>query len=243
MSKYIVQAVQREGFRGVWRAGREWQHTPVEVEVLDQEEDPTTEVVDPNGKKRQALDATRIGRKSWAAMMADGRISKTPLEAFKATAVEGDIVKLRARVNELEGELDRAKTENQALKQAMEERVGPQPDSPVPFDSGGALRSTLSKELPPRAASDDALLGNRARAEAFVPPAVAERPMAPNPPATEAPARPPAGVPHPEPAIRGNVPAGHAEPLPGHAPSSSTAMTHHTQSPEIGHMTGGKKGK
>lgn len=111
MSRYIVQAVRREGFRGVWRAGREFSHEPVEVEVLDdQEGDPTLEVVDDaTGKKRTIVHPTRLGMQSWLAVLADGRISKTPVETRAAGSLEAEVVQLRRRVAELEAQLAVAK--------------------------------------------------------------------------------------------------------------------------------------
>jgi hypothetical protein len=248
MAKYIVQAVRREGFNGAWRAQREWSHDPTEVEVLDQEEDPMVEVVDNQGKKRQAVHPTRLGQRSWGELMKDGRLSKTPVDAINAAALEAELARLRRRLAELEGELGAAQTKNQALEQQMTERAGPQPDSPVPFDEGGAIRRKLGDELPPRAAGDS-LAGKRGQAEAFTPPVVAERPVAPPPPATEPPAQPPAG-PAPREPVRVNVPAGErVAPAVAEPGSRTPEVTQHSHSPEIPHGTGqhehhehGKKG-
>lgn len=108
MSKYNVQAVKRPGFETVSRGGRAWPSAaPVEVEVLDQEECPTIDIPDGPGKTRKMLDPKRIGRKAWASVVADGRLSKTPVGLGEVGASE-EVTALRTRVAELEQKLAEA---------------------------------------------------------------------------------------------------------------------------------------
>lgn len=94
MSKFLVQAARRSGFAGVWRAGRLWpSESPIEVEVLEQDECPQVPV---EGAKppRMQPDPSRIGRVAFAAVMKDGRLSKTPVDARDAANSMAKVVEL-----------------------------------------------------------------------------------------------------------------------------------------------------
>jgi hypothetical protein len=104
MSKFLVQAVTRPGFQTASRGGRAWPSaTPTEVEVLDQDECPRIPV---EGKPGQTqLDPARIGRKAWAQVMADGKLSKTPVSAVDASAAQQEAAQLRDEMASLKAEL------------------------------------------------------------------------------------------------------------------------------------------
>jgi hypothetical protein len=76
----LVQAVVGEGYDGAYRAGRKWPATePLAVEVLDQDDDPPgleeDWIVDGVRKgKRTVPDPNRIGKRSFEAIKADGRL-------------------------------------------------------------------------------------------------------------------------------------------------------------------------
>lgn len=123
-----VRAVQRENFQGVWTEHRFWPSgEALRVEVLDTDEDAPkiTQPILEHGTGRQigereVADMTKIGRKTFADLKADGRltiladgeidatISKAMITAAQKAAAESS-----ARVVELEGE-------NAALKAQLE---------------------------------------------------------------------------------------------------------------------------
>lgn len=74
-----VQAVKREGFNGVWRAGRFWPSAEaIRLEVVEEDPPPVQEDVVENGKvvgTRPVPDMTRIGRASLEKLREDGRLS------------------------------------------------------------------------------------------------------------------------------------------------------------------------
>lgn len=121
MEKWKVQAVKREGFNGVWRAGRHWpSNEPIEVEVLDDadEADPKIEVLDQKapGGKRMALNPGRLSRKSFEAVFNDPRLSKVPAGGARP-AFDG------ARVADLEAQLASAQAKIVQLEQALAAKV------------------------------------------------------------------------------------------------------------------------
>ncbi len=106
MAKYIVQAVARQGYDGLFRAGYKWSSAgPTEVEVVDSDEDPPREP----GK------GIRLGRTSWKAIMEDAQLTKLqagdPLAAVRAST---DIEALRK-------EVERLTNENASLKARLGE--------------------------------------------------------------------------------------------------------------------------
>jgi uncharacterized coiled-coil protein SlyX len=104
MSKFLVQAVTRPGFNTVSRGGRAWPSAAAtEVEVLDEDECPRIPVEGRPGQTQ--LDPVRIGRKAWALVMADGRLSKTPVGVVDATAAWQTAAGLRDRVDTLEAQV------------------------------------------------------------------------------------------------------------------------------------------
>jgi hypothetical protein len=104
MRTWKLQSIQRENFKGVWRAGRFWPSAgPVEVQVLDTDDCPMVAVEDPSwqGGRRMALDPAKIGRKAWQAIVADPRISKFP----EGEEPAGEVDRLRAQIAALEERL------------------------------------------------------------------------------------------------------------------------------------------
>jgi hypothetical protein len=125
MEKWKVQAVKREGFSGVWRAGRFWpSESAVEVEVLDDDDapDPKVEIADPKapGGKRLALDPGRLSRASFERLVKDGQLSKARVGDIDAAATEKE---LRARIKGLEAELSLADAEIRRLQEALSARL------------------------------------------------------------------------------------------------------------------------
>lgn len=124
MEKWKVQAVKREGFNGVWRAGRFWpSENAVEVEVLDDDDapDPQIEVDDAKvpGGKRKALSPGRLSRASFEKLLKDGHLSKFRIGDLEAATNEQA---LRAQVRSLEGDLAMAESEIRRLQEALSAR-------------------------------------------------------------------------------------------------------------------------
>lgn len=134
MPKYIVQAVRREGHDGVWRAGRKWaSDAPTEIEVLDQDDDGAViETKDAAGRVVSTIkNPTVVGRRSFEAMKADGRISIRPAEGGHAEAAANpDVQRLRDQVQALEAELTRARAERDRLA-AREKAESREPEAPT----------------------------------------------------------------------------------------------------------------
>jgi len=136
-NKWLLQGVQREGFDGVWRAGRFWpSNRAVEVEVLEQEEEPTVEVEGRDGK-RIAPDPARMTAKAFASIMKDGRITKLPVGgAEPGGPSKEDLLAATRRIAELERLLAaaEARVADQAalIKQLEAELAGKQAESEAP---------------------------------------------------------------------------------------------------------------
>lgn len=123
MEKWQLQAVKREGYAGVWRAGRHWpSNAPVEVEVLDEGDDPKVEITDAKapGGKRMALDPTRLSRASFEQVLKDGRISKFRVGDDTASQ---DVPALRAEVADLKAQLAQASGEIGRLQAALAGKI------------------------------------------------------------------------------------------------------------------------
>jgi len=115
-----LQAVQRAGFPGVWRAGRFWPSETVQIEVLDQEEDPAISVDDKEvkGGKRAALDPTKLGQASWRAVLADGRISKFRVGADQDSG-DAAVELLKIRLKEALKRTAQLAGENEELRSSL----------------------------------------------------------------------------------------------------------------------------
>ncbi len=120
-----IRAVKRDGFQGVWRAGRFWpSHEALRVQVVGEEPEPVSEdILDANGKKtgtRNVPNMEKIGKATLEDLKKDGRIS---VLADGETDASGSRAELEAarkaasrageRVVELEGE-------NAGLKETIE---------------------------------------------------------------------------------------------------------------------------
>jgi hypothetical protein len=121
MEKWKIQAVKREGFNGVWRAGRHWvSNTATEIDVLDDAEldDPKIDVDDPKvpGGKRKALNPVVLSRKSFQQVLDDPRLSK--FRVGDDTAAQ-DVPALRAEVEDLNAQLAAAGGEIRRLQIAL----------------------------------------------------------------------------------------------------------------------------
>lgn len=104
VSKFVVQALNRPGHDGAWRAGRLWRSAgPTDIEVVDSQDDPVP------GKDDKAL---RVGKTTFNALMADGNLRVMPAGdpmAMARAAKDLDVVleenaQLRKRIAELEAE-------------------------------------------------------------------------------------------------------------------------------------------
>lgn len=101
MAKFLVQAVSRQGYDGIWRAGHKWPSSaPAEVEVLDVDEDP----------QRDPKKGIVLGKKSWASIMEDGQLTKAPAGDPLA------ILKQSSDIEALRREVERLTAENAALR-------------------------------------------------------------------------------------------------------------------------------
>lgn len=119
MSKYMVQAVHRDGFEAVSRAKRRWTSAePIEIEVLEQDEDPTTIVKGKDGVERKTVDPARLGRGAFAEVVADPRLSVKPTGGVDAIAPQIKIAVLDAEIKAAAGEIRRLSL---ALERATEE--------------------------------------------------------------------------------------------------------------------------
>jgi len=101
MAKFLVQAVARQGYDGLFRAGVKWFSSgPTEVEVVDSDEDP------PRDPKK----GVQLGKKSWAAVMEDAQLTKVPAGDPLALAKQSEDIAVLRR------EIERLSAENAALK-------------------------------------------------------------------------------------------------------------------------------
>lgn len=111
--KFIVTAVDRsaKGLHHVHRAGRAWPSSQdVVVEVLDQDACP---MVKASKEGYPDLpDPNKLGKIAWAAVMADGRLSKRP---FGTAPDASEIDRLKAKVAELENAIVGTQKERDAL--------------------------------------------------------------------------------------------------------------------------------
>lgn len=148
MEKWQLQAVKREGYTGVWRAGRHWPSgAPVEVEVLDEgQDDPKIDVADTKapGGNRKALDPHRLSRASFEQLLKDGRISK--FRVGDDTAVQ-DQAALRAQVEDLKAQLAQATGEVSRLQAALAKNV---------TDQLLGVQASIEPGTPPAQASPEA---------------------------------------------------------------------------------------
>lgn len=117
--RFTVTALDRRsiGHPNYWRAGRSWPSgQEVEVEVLDQDDDPMEETI-VRGEKRTHPHPTKIGRVSWAAIQADRQLIKQPIGATPDEALS-----LQARVDELTRKLAETTTRAELAEHVLTER-------------------------------------------------------------------------------------------------------------------------
>lgn len=123
MVRFQVQAVERNNFKGVSRAGRFWPSAEaVDVVVYDQDADPPDER-DADGKStRHTESPRRIGKISFEAMKEDKRLRI--INAGDPMAVESETVSnLRARFDKAWADLQRThahELERQAERHLLE---------------------------------------------------------------------------------------------------------------------------
>ena len=118
--RYTVTALDRRsmGHPNYFRAGRSWPSgEEVEVEVLDQDNDPMEVKEVKGGETRTFPHPTRIGRTSWAALMADRQLIKQPVGATVNEALA-----LQAAYDSMKAELGRTVTRAEMAEQALAER-------------------------------------------------------------------------------------------------------------------------
>lgn len=133
------RAVKREGFNGVWCAGRLFPSgEAIRVEILDEEPPKVLQDLVENGRivgQREIHDMTKIGKKSLEEIKADGRISIFPdgqadvtispeeLKAAKdaAAAAEAQVAELTAKLAAVTKERDDA----QFKVAELEEKAAP----------------------------------------------------------------------------------------------------------------------
>jgi len=109
-SKFVVQAVTRQGFAGSWRGNRFWpSNAPTEIEVVDQEADPPA---DPNGG------TVKVGQKTFKALHADNNLRVVPAGDPMALAKQSE------DVEELRRTIDRQAEEIRDLRKQLGEQGG-----------------------------------------------------------------------------------------------------------------------
>lgn len=103
--RFEVRAVLVKGQPFYCRAGRGWTEGWTQIEVLDQDEDPTL----PNKVKNlpDVPDPTRLGRKSFAILSADARIVVKPVDGTSAEAIK--LPALESRIADIEAQLGATK--------------------------------------------------------------------------------------------------------------------------------------
>lgn len=116
------RAVKREGFNGVWCAGRLWVSSEAtRVEILEEEPPMILQDRVENGLvvgKREIHDMTKIGKKSLEEIKADGRISIFPdgpidivISTAELQAAKDAAAALEAQVSDLTAKLTAATKE------------------------------------------------------------------------------------------------------------------------------------
>lgn len=139
MAKYRIRGVEREGHKGVWRAGRLWPSSPVDIEVLEGVEEifPDNDLQDllkkpkadrpayvyelgpsvdkPDAPRRIARKPNVLGENAFAQLQADGRVSINPLDGpIAPVAVQEEIRKRDAEIANLRAQLEAMQHEAQA---------------------------------------------------------------------------------------------------------------------------------
>lgn len=104
-----LRAVKREGFNGVWAAGRLWlSGEATRVEILDEEPPKVLQDLVENGRvigQREIHDMTKIGKKSLEEIKADGRISIFPDGEVDLVISPGELQAAKDAVAALEEKL------------------------------------------------------------------------------------------------------------------------------------------
>jgi len=152
-SKFIVCAPDRRasGHNFTFRAGRGWPSgQDVVVEVLDQDECPTVT----NDYGQAIPDPLRLGRKAFAAVQADKRISYRPFGAPSPVEAVGKVSELEAELAKWKGEAADLAADNAVLSGRLTE---------------------LETELQSVASREDALLAKVAELEATLEAATAPK--------------------------------------------------------------------
>lgn len=115
MPKFMVQAVQRQGYDGSWRAGRKWPSSaPVEVEVVNQKEDPAA----------SPEKGIQLGTDSWKKIQGDPSLRVLPAgDPLAMARAAEDVPTLKAEIERLATENERLRTENQRLQKGSGEKA------------------------------------------------------------------------------------------------------------------------
>lgn len=140
MAKYRVRAVQRESHKGVFRAGRFWPDTPIDIQVLEgvtevakerlqdllstpKEDRPPyvyeigPSAQDPNPKGRIVLKPTVLGENAFKQLLDDGRLTINSLDRAVAPAeVQSEIRKRDAEISDLRAQLEALQLDNARLR-------------------------------------------------------------------------------------------------------------------------------
>jgi len=111
-NRFIVKSTPAAGYQGKWRAGRRWDKGGVEVEVVDQDEDPT-----PGDDE-----CLRIGKKTFRALQEDESISVSPkgLNLSNTKAMEESIAALTTELAGARKDAEALAAENDALRAQVE---------------------------------------------------------------------------------------------------------------------------
>jgi hypothetical protein len=142
--RYTVTALDRSsiGHPNYHRAGRSWPSgQEVEVEVLDQDDDPL-ETTTVKGETRVFAHPTKIGRESWAAIVRDKQLIKQPVGATVNEALA-----LQAAYDAMKAELGRTLTRAEMAESALAERNAGVDRLNVQLDEARAKIAELEEQL------------------------------------------------------------------------------------------------
>lgn len=112
-NRFIVKSTPAAGFQGKWRAGRRWDKSGIEIEVVDQDKDP------PAGDDA----CLRIGKETFRALQEDEFISVSPkgLNLSNMKAMEQSLAELTTAHGELQARHAALETEHESAQEQLRE--------------------------------------------------------------------------------------------------------------------------
>lgn len=158
--RVLIQALSQQGGSRLCRAGRFFPTSdPLEVEVLDQEQDPPPiEVMVPNGttgrmQKETRPDPVRMGQASYRAVKADRRMRLIEEGAVNSAAADAAVQAARAEVMRMSGELSDARVEIAKLGAEVARLTGELDEATKPVPVSNVAVTSPTTVVPPAAAA------------------------------------------------------------------------------------------